>query len=73
MPISIAGVVVLLASARFGKTAVFLIGFPALFIASDIAAGARMPSRIPNRDALVYIGISIVVVIGAVLYAFYSR
>jgi hypothetical protein len=73
LPISIAGVVVLLVSARFGSTAVFLIGFPALFIACGIAAGARTPSKIPNRDALVYVGIAVVVVIGVVLYAFHSR
>ncbi len=73
LAITLAGVVVLVASAGFGSTAVFLIGFPALFIACGIAAGSRAPSKIPNRDALLYVGIALAVVVGIVLYAFHSR
>ncbi len=34
---------------------------------------ARSPSQIPSRDAFVYIGLSIALVIGITLYALYSR
>ena len=68
-----AGVAALLLSAQFGSTALFLIGVPALLIACGIAAGARKPSKIPNRDALAYVGIALAIVIGVVVYAFYSR
>ena len=71
--LSLAGVIVLFVSLDFGTTALFLVGFPTLFICCGIAAGARRPSRIPLKDALIYVGISVAIVIGAVLYAIHSR
>jgi cytochrome c biogenesis protein CcdA len=71
--ICVAGIVVFLVSGHFGSTAVFLVGLPILFIACGIAAGARTPSSIPNRDALIYVGIGVLIVAGVVLYALYSR
>jgi hypothetical protein len=49
------------------------VGLPTLFICCGIAAGARTPSQIPLKDAVIYVGISVVVVIGAVLYAVHSH
>jgi hypothetical protein len=67
------GIVVFLVTGHFGSTAVLLVGFPTLLVACGIAGSARMPSSIPNRDALIYISIGVVIVIGVVLYSFYSR
>lgn len=71
--LSLAGVVVLFVSLNFGTAALFLVGFPALFICCGIAAGARRPSRIPLKDSLIYIGISVAIVICIVLYAIHSH
>lgn len=68
-----AGIIVFLISGHFGSTAVMLVGLPTLLIALGIAGGARTPASTPNRDALVYIGIGVLVVAGVVLYALYSR
>lgn len=71
--ICMAGIMVFLISGHYGSTAVMLVGLPTLLIACGIAAGARKPSSIPNRDALIYIGIGGLIVAGVVLYTFYSR
>jgi hypothetical protein len=70
--LSLAGVIAVFVSLAFGTMPLFLVGFPTLFICCGIAAGARRPSRIPLKDALIYVGISIAIVIGAVLYAIHS-
>ena len=71
--LSLAGVIAVFVSLAFGTTPLFLVGFPTLFICCGIAAGARRPSRIPLKDALIYVGISVAFVIGAVLYAIHSH
>ncbi len=71
--LSLAGVLVLFVSLDFGTMALFLVGLPTLFICSGIAAGARRPSKIPLKDALIYVGISVLIVVGAVLYAAHSH
>jgi hypothetical protein len=71
--LSLAGVVALFASLNFGTKALFLVGFPMLFICCGIAAGARRPSKIPLKDALLYVGISVAIVIAAVLYALHTH
>lgn len=71
--LTLAGVVVLFGSLDFGTTTLFLVGVPTLFICCDMAAGARRPSSIPLKDALLYVGISVAIVIGAALYAIHSH
>jgi hypothetical protein len=71
--LSLSGVVVLFVSLDFGTLALFLVGLPTLFICCGIAAGARSPSKVPLKDALIYVGISVLVVLGAVLYAAHSQ
>lgn len=64
---------VLIASAKFGTAAVFLVGIPAALIASAIAGGARSPTKIPLRDAVLYVGISVAIVVGIFVYAMYHH
>jgi len=71
--ITLAGWVVLIASAKFGTAAVFLVGIPAALIASAIAGGARSPTKIPLRDAVLYVGISVAIVVGIFVYAMYHH
>jgi hypothetical protein len=71
--ISLAGLAVLIASAKFGTWAVFVVGVPAMLVASAFAGGARSPTRIPLRDAALYVGISIAVVVGILVYAMYRH
>lgn len=66
------GVVALLASTQFGGIGILFIGIVAFLVACGIAGGARMPFSIPAKDMLLYIGISIALVIGIVLYAFHA-
>lgn len=66
------GVIALLASTQFGGIGILFIGIVAFLVACGIAGEARMPFRIPAKDMLLYIGISIVLVIGIALYAFHA-
>jgi hypothetical protein len=67
---TVAGFSILYFAAELGDTAMFCIGIPALLICLYIGGGGRIPRKIPNRDALLYMGISVMLVIGAVLYNF---
>jgi len=71
--LTIVGVAVLFAPLDFGTTGLFLVGFPTLFVCCGMAAGARRPSSIPIKDALIYVGISIAIVIGALLFAIHGH
>lgn len=71
--VMLTGFAVMIASARFGFRAVILVGLPAALIASAIAGGARSPTKIPLRDAILYFGISVAIVVGIVVYAMYHR
>lgn len=67
------GFAALIASAKFGTAALFLVGLPAALIASAVAGGARSPMKIPLRDAVLYVGISVAIVVGIVVYAMYHH
>lgn len=56
---TLAGFAVLIVSARFGTAALFIVGIPALLVACGIAGGARSPAKIPLKDAILYVGISV--------------
>jgi len=71
--ITFTGWAVLIASAKFGTAAVFLVGIPATLVASAVAGGARSPTKIPLRDAILYVGISIAIVVGTLVYAMYHH
>jgi len=71
--ITLAGWVVLIASAKFGSAAVFLVGIPTVLVASAVAGGARSPTKIPLRDAILYVGISVAIVVGILVYAMYHH
>ncbi|HXW90066.1 MAG TPA: hypothetical protein VEK33_05930 [Terriglobales bacterium] len=71
--ITFAGFAVLIASARFGTPALFFVGIPAMLIACAVAGGARSPTKIPLRDAILYVGISVAIVVGITLYAVYHH
>jgi hypothetical protein len=71
--ITLAGLAVLIASTKFGTAAVFLVGIPAMLVASAVAGGARAPTKIPLRDAILYVGISVAIVVGIVVYAMYHH
>jgi undecaprenyl pyrophosphate phosphatase UppP len=51
----------------------FLVGIPAVLVASAVAGGARSPTKIPLRDAILYVGISVAIVVGVVVYAMYHH
>jgi hypothetical protein len=63
----------LIASAKFGPAAVFLVGIPAALVASAVAGGARSPTKISLRDAILYVGISVAIVVGILVYAIYHH
>jgi hypothetical protein len=71
--ITFAGWTALIVSAKFGTAAVFLVGIPAVLVASAVAGGARSPTKIPLRDAILYLGISIAIVVGVLAYAMYRH
>jgi hypothetical protein len=71
--ITFAGFAVLIASAKFGAAALFLVGIPAMLVASAVAGGARSPTKIPLKDAILYVGISVVIVVGIVVYVMYHH
>lgn len=66
--IAFAGFAVLTVSAQFSPAALFLVGFPAMLLACGVAGGARSPTKIPLRDAILYVGISVAIVIGITVY-----
>jgi hypothetical protein len=71
--ITLTGFAVLIVSAKFGTAAMFLVGIPAVLVASAVAGGARSPTKIPLRDAILYVGISVAIVVGVVVYAMYHH
>jgi hypothetical protein len=71
--ITFAGFAVLIASAKFGAAAVFSVGIPAVLLASAVAGGARSPTKISLRDAILYVVISVAIVVGIVVYAMYHH
>jgi hypothetical protein len=71
--ITFAGLAVLVASAKFGPMALFLLGIPAMLVAAAVAGGARSPTKIPLKDAILYVGISVAIVVGIVVYSMYHR
>jgi hypothetical protein len=71
--ITLTAFALLIVSAKFGSAAVFLVGIPAVLIASFLTGGARPPTKIPLRDAILYVGISVTIVIGIVVYAMYHH
>jgi hypothetical protein len=71
--VTFAGFAVLIASTKFGAAAVFLVGIPATLVACAVAGGARSPTKIPLRDAILYVGISVAIVVGIVVYAMYHH
>jgi len=44
-----------------------------VLVASAIAGGARSPAKIPLRDAILYVGISVAIVVGILVYAMYHH
>ena len=50
--VTFAAFAVLIASAKFGAAAVFLVGIPAMLVACALAGGAPSPTKIPLRDAI---------------------
>jgi len=71
--ITFVGFALLIASAKFGPAAVFLVGIPAALVASAVAGGARSPTKISLRDAILYVGISVAIVVGILVYAMYHH
>ncbi len=72
LAVTAVGVIVLFICVNFGSAATVLIGIPALLVACGIAAGARLPHKIPLRDRLLYVAISVALVAGIVVWAFHS-
>jgi peptidoglycan/LPS O-acetylase OafA/YrhL len=60
--LSLAAFALLLVCANFGAAALFLVGFPGFLILVGVAGGARMPSKIPGRDTILYVAISLALV-----------
>jgi len=44
-----------------------------MLVASGIAGGARLPWKIPLRDTLAYIAISVATVIAVIVYAYLTK
>ena len=57
----------------FWCESVFFVGIPAMLVASGIAGGARLPWKIPLRDTLAYIAISVATVIAVIVYAYLTK
>ena len=55
LAVTAVGVIVLFTCVNFGSAATVFIGIPALLFACGIAAGARLPYKIPFRDTLLYV------------------
>jgi hypothetical protein len=71
--VTLAGFAMMVASAKFGSAAVFLVGIPMVLVASAIAGGARSPTQIPLRDAILYFGISVAIVVAILMYVIYHH
>ncbi|HEX6822292.1 MAG TPA: hypothetical protein VF123_09575 [Candidatus Sulfotelmatobacter sp.] len=71
--IALAGWAILIASVKFGAVAIFFVGLPAALVASAVAGGARSPTKIPLRDAVLYVCISVAIVVGILVYAMYHH
>jgi hypothetical protein len=72
LAVTAVGVIVLFTCVNFGSAATVFVGIPALLVACGIAAGARLPYKIPFRDTLLYVAISVALVAGIVVWAFHS-
>jgi hypothetical protein len=70
--LSLAAFILLLVCANFGAAVLFLVGFPVFLILVGIAGGARMPSKIPGRDTILYVAISLGLVAVIALLALYA-
>jgi hypothetical protein len=57
--LSLVATILLLVCANFGPAVLFLVGVPGFFILIGVAGGARMPSKIPGRDTILYVAISL--------------
>jgi hypothetical protein len=57
--LSLAAIALLLVCANFGTPVLFFVGVPGFFILVGIAGGARVPSKIPGRDTILYVAISL--------------
>ena len=71
--ITLIGLALLIASAKFGTAVVFLVGIPAVIVACAVAGGARSPTKISLRDAILYVCISVAIVVGILVYAMYHH
>jgi hypothetical protein len=71
--LTLTGLAVLMVSARFGAVAIFLVGIPAVLVACAVAGGARSPTKIPLRDAILYVGVSVAIVVGILVYVMYHH
>ena len=67
-----AAFILLLVCSNYGTAVLLFVGFPGFMILVGIAGGARMPSKIPARDTIVYVFISLGVVVAAILLAVYA-
>jgi hypothetical protein len=70
--LTVAGFIFLLACANYGTAALLFVGIPGFLILLGIAGGARMPTKVPARDTLAYVGISVGVVAIVLLLAVYA-
>ena len=70
--LTIASIGVLVVSWHFGIVTFLLVGIPISLVTLGVAGGARLPWKIPARDMLLYLAISIALVLGILAYAAYS-
>jgi hypothetical protein len=70
--LSLAAIILLLVCANFGAAVLLLVGFPGFLILVGIAGGARIPTKIPGRDTILYVAISLGVVAVIVFLALYA-
>jgi hypothetical protein len=70
--LSVSAIILLLVCANVGAAVLFLVGFPGFIILVGIAGGARMPWKIPGRDAILYLAISIGLVVVIAFVALYE-
>lgn len=68
-----ASLAALMISARVGGAAFLLVGIPAMILGSILSGHARPPTKIPLRDAILYVAISVALVTGAMLYVVYRH
>jgi hypothetical protein len=70
--LSLVAVTLLFACANLSAPVLFFVGVPGFFILVGVAGGARMPSRIPGRDTILYVAISLGLVAFIAFLALYS-